>query len=81
MSFPTEQDGYEQIQDEPEIDYRRYLFVLLAHYRVIIIFVVISALLAGLKLNVREDTYTSYAQVVIEKETSAIGATPYYYRR
>ena len=81
MIDPGATEGFEPIYQEPEIDYRQYIYVLMLHYRLIVVFVVISVMLAAVKLNMREDVFTSQASIMIEKEPSSIGRDRYLYRR
>ncbi len=78
MSVPLENEGFERIENEPEIDFRRYYFVLLRHYRMIVIFAIVSAVFAVVRLQSQEDVYTSVAQIMIENESYSLGRNPYF---
>jgi polysaccharide biosynthesis transport protein len=78
MSYPTDNPEIERYEIEPEVDYRRYLYALVRHYRLIVIFTIVSAGFALVRLRSQIDVYTSTAQIMVQNESYTLGRNPYF---
>lgn len=77
MSRPLGNEELEAFRSEPEFDFRRYFFVFLRYYRLILLFIILSIAFTAVSLRNNEDVFSSFAQIVIEKEPYTFG-TPYF---
>ena len=78
MNAPGSNQDIERFEMEPEIDFQRYFYVLLRHYRMILLFTLISVGLTIVRLRSHVDTFTSVAQIVVQNESYSAGQYPYY---
>ncbi len=80
MRAPSEHGPLDFIDYEPDFEIRNYLYTIIRHYKLVILFVFISTSLMALKLHAKKDTYTSVAQILIQNQGITIGRNNQYYR-
>ncbi|MBN1879747.1 hypothetical protein JW823_06520 [bacterium] len=78
MTTHRENQDFDLQVPELELDFRRYLYVLIRHYRMILLFTIVSLSFSIVKLKSHVDVYTSVAQIMVQNESYSPLQNPYY---
>ena len=71
---------FEQQQREPDFDFMRYVYALLRHVWIILLCALFTVSIMAIKLNSKEDRYSTSAIILVENQGISVGTNNPYYR-